>query len=155
MPKRWDHFLANPRSLHRASLALVVLCAVVAIASTLLRQRTGSSSTYLLDVLALLMAVASAWLDARHASFVGDFVPQQIRRGSLLRLLIGLAAMLGGCVAASIEFDRQGASAIEAIGYGLLFAGVALGLGGLLRLLAVQGANYAAAKVQERLDDDY
>jgi hypothetical protein len=37
----------------------------------------------------------------------------------------------------------------------VLYAGIALALGGVSRILLVDGARYASEKVQERLDDDY
>jgi hypothetical protein len=44
---------------------------------------------------------------------------------------------------------------VAAAGIGLLAAGCTLVLSGLVRLALVDGARYAADKVQERLDDDY
>ena len=155
MRRRWRRFFANPLQLHRISQAMVALCAAVAVLAAWLRERGGGSGTYLLDVLALLVAIGSALLDTRYASFIGGYQPEIVRRGSLLRLIVGCAALLAGCIAASIEINGSGGRVIGVAGYGLLFAGLALGLGGLMRLLAGDGATYAATKVQERLDDDY
>lgn len=151
----WHRFFANPLQLHRVSQVMVVLCAAVAVLAAWLRERGGGGGTYLLDTLALLVAIVSALLDTRYASIVGDFQPEIVRRGSLIRLILGCVGLLAGCILASIEISGSGGELIGVAGYGLLFAGLALGLGGLLRLLAVQGADYAATKVQERLDDDY
>jgi hypothetical protein len=155
MRRRWRRFTANPMQSHRASQVMVALCAVVALLAAWLRERGGGSGTYLLDTLALLIAILSALLDTRYASFVGDFRPEVVRRGSLIRLIAGCVGLLAGCIMASIEVNGSSGDLIGVAGYGLLFAGLALGLGGLMRLLAVQGADYAATKVQERLDDEY
>lgn len=155
MRRRWRRFIANPIQLHRISQVMVSLCAAIALLAAWLRERGGGSGTWLLDTLALVVAIVSALLDARYAAFVGEFQPETVRRGSLLRLIAGSTALLAGCVVASMSFSGSSGTLIGVAGYGLLFAGLAFGLGGLLRLLAVQGAGYAARKIQERLDDEY
>lgn len=155
MRRRWRRFFANPIQLHRISQLMVALCAAVALLAAWLRERGGGSGTYLLDTLAMLIAIFSAVLDTRYASFMGDFRPEAVRRGSLIRLIVGCLALLVGCIVASIEVNGRAGEWVGVAGYGLLFAGLAVGLGGLIRFLAVQGAGYAARKVQERLDDEY
>jgi uncharacterized membrane protein len=157
MRYRWDRFFSNPRRLHRVSQAMIALSAVIAFFAAYLRDnRSAGSGTYLIDVAALLVAICSAVLDGQYASILGDFQPNSLRRGSLLRLVIGVFGMLLGCVVASTtDLSRSGGDLIIATAYGVLFAGIALALGGVIRILLVDGARYASEKVQERLDDDY
>ena len=72
-------------------------------------------------------------------------------------LIVGLASLAFslGCVVASVDRSGNSGDLIKAAAYGLLFAGIALALGGVIRILLVDGARYASEKVQERLDDDY
>jgi MFS family permease len=156
MRYRWDHFFSNPGRLHRVSQAMIALSAVIAFFAAYLREgRSAGSTTYLIDVAALLMAIGSAVFDGQYASILGDFQPKSLRRGSLLRLAIGVLGMLLGCVVASMDLTGSSSALIKSIAYGLLFAGIALALGGAVRILLVDGAYYASEKVQERLDDDY
>ena len=156
MRYRWDRFFSNPRLMHRVSQAMIALSAVIAFFAAYLREgRSAGSVTYLIDVAALLVAIGSAVLDGQYASILGDFQPHSLRRGSLLRLVIGVLGMLLGCVVASMDLSRSSADLITATAYGMLFAGIALALGGVIRILLVDGARYASEKVQERLDDDY
>jgi hypothetical protein len=156
MRYRWDRFFSNPRLLHHVSQAMIALSAIIAFFAAYLRDGLSAGSiTYLIDAAALLVAIGSAVLDGQYASILGDFQPNSLRRGSLLRLVIGVLGMLLGCVVASMDFSRSGGDIITATAYGVLFAGIALGLGGLIRILLVDGARYASEKVQERLDDDY
>jgi hypothetical protein len=156
MRYRWDRFFSNPSLLHRVSQAMIALSAIIAFFAAFLREsRSAGSSTYLIDVAALLAAIVSAIFDGQYASILGDFQPNSLRRGSLLRLMIGVLAMLLGCVVASMDFEPRDGDLIQAAAYGVLFAGIALALGGVIRILLVDGARYASEKVQERLDDDY
>ena len=156
MRNRWDRFFSNPRLLHRVSQAMIVLSAVIAFFAAYLREsRSAGSVTYLIDVAALLVAIGSAVLDGQYASILGDFQPDRLRRGSLFRLATGVIGMLLGCMVASVDRSGNSGDLIKAAAYGLLFAGIALALGGVIRILLVDGARYASEKVQERLDDDY
>jgi hypothetical protein len=156
MRHRWDRFFSNPRVLHRVSQAMIALSAVIAFFAAYLREgRSAGSVTFLIDVTALLVAIGSAVLDGQYASLLGDFQPNSLRRGSLLRLVTGVLGMLLGCVVASMDLVGSKGDLIKAIAYGVLFAGIALALGGVIRILLLDGARYASEKVQERLDDDY
>ena len=156
MRRRWDLFFSNPRRLHRVSQAMIALSAVIAFFAAYLREgRSAGSVTFLIDVVALLVAIGSAVLDGQYASMLGDFQPNALRRGSLLRLAIGVLGMLLGCIVASMDLSQSGGDLIKSAAYGVLFAGIALALGGVVRILLVDGARYASEKVQERLDDDY
>jgi len=135
---------------------MIALSAIIAFFAAYLREdRSAGSVTFLIDVTALLVATGSAVLDGQYASILGDFEPNSLRRGSLLRLVIGVLGMLLGCVVASMDLAGSKGELIKAIAYGALFAGIALALGGMIRILLVDGARYASEKVQERLDDDY
>jgi hypothetical protein len=156
MRYRWDRFFSNPGRLHRLSQAMIALSAVIAFFAAYLREsQSAGAATYLIDVAALLVAIGSAVLDGQYASILGDFQPNSLRRGSLLRLVVGVLGMLLGCVVASMDLSRSGGDLMSATAYGVLFAGIALALGGVIRILLVDGAQYASEKIQERLDDDY
>lgn len=156
MRYRWDRFFSNPILLHRVSQSMTALGAVIAFSAAYLRERhSAGSTTYLIDVAALLIVIISAIFDGQYASILGDFQPNALRRGTLLRVLLGLLGMMLGCVVSSIDLSRNEGGVIKAVAYGVLFAGIAVALGGAIRYLLVDGARYAADKVQERLDDDY
>ena len=156
MRYRWDRFFSNPRLLHRVSQATLALSAIIAFFAAYLRESSSAGSvTFLIDVAALLFAIGSAVLDGQYASILGDFQPNSLRRGSLLRLITGVLGMLLGCVVASMDLAGSRGDLIKAAAYGVLYAGIALALGGVIRILLVDGARYASEKVQERLDDDY
>ena len=76
MRYRWDRFFSNPRLLHRVSQAMIALSSVIAFFAAYLREsRSAGSTTYLIDVAALLAAIVSAILDGQYASILGDFQP--------------------------------------------------------------------------------
>jgi hypothetical protein len=113
------------------------------------------SASYLLNVAAILVLLTSVVFEARVANLLGDFTPNQVRRGSLLRLGGGVLIAIAGCAIGVVIANDRVPDGIAAAGIGLLAAGCALILSGLVRIALVDGARYAADKVQERLDDDY
>jgi len=138
----------------------LVAGAGIAIAASWWRAGTdpGSgarSASYLLNVAAILVLLISVGFEARVANLLGDFAANQLRRGSLLRLGGGLLIAVAGCVIGVVIANDRVPDGVAAAGIGLLAAGCALILSGLVRLALVDGARYAADKVQERLDDDY
>lgn len=160
MRRRWRTAFAGPQGQARAAwICLAVAVTVIFLASWWrgsTEPGTGSRSiTYLLDVLAIFIALTSTVFEARLANMLGDFPVPSLRRNSLLRLLFGLLAALIGCFAGAIIDDGRVPSVISALGIGLLAGGLTMLLNGFVRLALVDGANYAANKVQERLDDDY
>jgi hypothetical protein len=160
MPRRWRTALASPRNQQRAAWLCLAMAVAVIVAATWWRDSTRPGSgarslTYLLDVLAIGIALTSTLFEARLANLLGDFPMPSLRRGSLLRVLAGLTVAIAGCVlGALIDSDRVPAP-VSALGIGLLAGGLILLLNGIVRLALVDGARYAADKVQERLDDDY
>jgi hypothetical protein len=152
--------LASPRAQQRAAWICFTMAVAIAIGASWWRgsTRPGSgarSATYLLDVLAILIGLASAFFEARVANLLADFPAPSLRRGSLLRLLAGVLLTVGGCMAVAWMDDDAAPDAVAALATGVPAAGLVLLLNGLVRLALVEGARYAADKVQERLDDDY
>lgn len=160
MPQRWRAGLASPLGQQRAAWICLAAATIVIFIATWWRgsTRPGSgarSLTYLLDVLAILIALISTLFEARVANMLGDFPMPSLRRGSLLRLLGGVLAAIAGCVVGALISGDRLPDVISALGISVLAGGLMLMLNGLVRLALIDGARYAADKVQERLDDDY
>jgi len=160
MRRRWRAALASPRGQERAASMCLIVAVLVIFAATWWRgsTRPGSgarSVTYLLDVLAIVIALGSTFFEARLANMLGDFPIPSLRRGSLLRLLGGVLAAIAGCVVGAVIGNDDLPNVISALGIGVLAGGLTLMLNGIVRLALVDGARYAADRVQERLDDDY
>jgi hypothetical protein len=160
MRQRWRAELASPRSQERVAWICVATAVIVIFIATWWRGSTRSGSgarslTYLLDVLAILIALASTLFEARFANMLGDFPIPSLRRGSLLRLLAGVLAAIVGCAVGTLIDDDRLPNVISALGIAVLAGGLTLMLNGIVRLALVDGARYAADKMQERLDDDY
>lgn len=158
--RRWRMELESPRHQARAAWFFLGLAvAVVFFASwwrESVRPGTGTHSlTYLLDVMAILIALISTLFEARLANLLGEYPSATLRRNSLLRLLVGVLAALVGCVVGTAIDADSLPSVLSAMGIALLAGGLILMLNGIVRLALVDGANYASGKVQERLDDDY
>lgn len=120
------------------------------------RPGSGARSlTYLLDVAAIVIALGSTFFEARLANILGDFPVPSLRRGSLLRLLGGVLTAVIGCTVGAVLGGDDLPDAIAALGIAVLAGGLTLMLNGAVRLALVDGARYAADRVQERLDDDY
>ncbi|MGH2549687.1 MAG: hypothetical protein ACRDHN_09865 [Thermomicrobiales bacterium] len=160
MRRRWRSALESPRGQARAAWFFVGLAMVVVFVASWWRGTTSPGSgerslTYLLDVLAIVLALISTLFEGRLANILGDFPSATLRRYSLLRVLVGVLAALIGCVVgAVIDADRV-SSVISAMGLAVLAGGLTLMLNGIVRLALVDGANYASAKVQDRIGDDY
>jgi uncharacterized membrane protein YeaQ/YmgE (transglycosylase-associated protein family) len=119
------------------------------------RGTTAHSAASLLIVAALLCVAASGVLEGRYGDALGEFLPARVRRGGVLRVLLGIAGALGGCALATMLDGDDYPMLVVAAGNGLLYVGLAVLLGGVTRLLMSDGARYAGRKVQERLDDDF
>lgn len=119
------------------------------------RGTAGHSATSLLIALALLAAAASAWFEGRYGDALGEFLPAAVRRGGIIRLLLGIVTSLAGCVLATALSGEGHPALLIAAFTGVLFSGLGLLLGGAARLLMSDGARYAGRKLQERLDDDF
>jgi hypothetical protein len=159
MPRR-GVWLNNPDTNRTLALAAAGLAGTAGFIAGWLREElqrgtTGHSAASLLIVLALLAVAATAFFDGRYGDALGEFRPAMVRRGGFIRLLLGLAASLGGCVAATALSGEGRPAPLIAAGNGVLFVGLALLLGGAARLLMSDGARYAGRKLQERLDDDF
>lgn len=161
MPGRhWRRELASPRAQQRLAWIALLVGAGIAIAASWWRSGTepgsgGRSLSYLLNVAALLISLISVVFEGRVANLLGDFAPAQLRRGSLLRLCAGVLLLVIGCVVGVVIANDRLPEGVRAAGIGALVAGCTLVLSGFVRLALVDGARYAADKVQERLDDDY
>lgn len=160
MRRRWRMEVESPRGQARAAWFFLGLAILVVFFASWWRGSTrpgtgARSLTYLLDVLAIVIALISTLFEARLANMLGDFPSTTLRRNSLLRLLIGVLVALIGCVVGSVIDSERFPSVISAMGIALLAGGLTLVLNGIVRLALVDGANYASGKVQERLDDDY
>lgn len=159
MPRRWRRALAGPRGQARAAWFCLGLAVFVVFVAAWWRgtTRAGSaarSATYLLDILAVMIALGSTLFEARLANMLGDFAASSLRRGSLLRLLGGLLAAVLGCIVGAVIDDDRLPNGVSAFGIAVLAGGLTLLLNGIVRLALVDGARYAADRVQERLDDD-
>jgi hypothetical protein len=160
MRRRWRMAIDSPHGQARAAWLCLGLAVVVVFFASWwrgsTRPGTGTRSlTYLLDVLAIVIALVSTLFEARLANMLGDFHSTMLRRNSLLRLLAGVLMALIGCVLSSVIDGSRLPSAVSAMGIAVLAGGLVLVLNGIVRLALVDGANYASGKVQERLDDDY
>jgi uncharacterized protein YjeT (DUF2065 family) len=152
--------LESPRGQARAGWFFLGLAVVIVFFASWWRESTrpgtgARSLTYLLNVLAIVIALISTLLEARLANMLGDFPSTTLRRNSLLRLVAGLLLALAGCVVGSVIGGDRLPPVISAMGIAMLACGLTLILNGIVRLALVDGAKYAANKVQERLDDDY
>lgn len=160
MPRRRRAWLDNPDSNRILAMLAVALAGTAGFVAGWLRDvldrgTTGHSAASLLIVLALLAVVAAGWFDGRYGDVLGEFLPAAVRRGGIIRLLIGITASLAGCVVATALSGAGRPAFLIATATGGLFAGLALLLGGAARLLMSDGARYAGRKLQERLDDDF
>ncbi len=159
MRRRWRTVLDNPDANRIFALIAAALAGAAGFAAAWLRDElergtTAHSATSLLIVAAVLLAAASALFEGRYGDALGEFLPASVRRGGLLRLLLGVGVGLAGCIVATALNDDSTPVWVIAAANGALLAGLALVLGGAARLMMSDGARYAARKVQERLDDD-
>ena len=152
---RW---LANPRSQQRLTYALVGLSAITGGAATAFRQALDAADdrwtvTFLLDLLAVALAVVSAIVAARASSILAAFPGGATRRAAALQAVGGMALFLGGCVLvpASPDISRSwGAAPLAA----LLYGGLALLLSGLGRLAVLAGGSYLAERIDRLSQED-
>jgi hypothetical protein len=106
---------------------------------------------YLLDVVAVLLAVAGGIYEARTADIFFNFAPRDARRRAMLSLLGGLFVALVSCVLLSLVDQPL----VRGIVAGVLLFGVGIGAGGLFSLAWYYGGRYAADRIQERSEDDW
>ncbi|MCC6704550.1 MAG: hypothetical protein IT334_06715 [Thermomicrobiales bacterium] len=146
MRRRWRIWRGNP--------AANVRLAQAATFGAALFGAIGRGDSSLLNTLALIGVAATGWFEARYADAVGDFLPQAVKRGALARLAAGAALLLAGWWVPGLLGDPR-SGWMDALCAGALFAGAALMLGGIARLVMTVGMRYAGRKLQERLDDDF
>jgi len=144
--RRWRIWRGNP--------AANVRLAQVTTLGAALFGALGRGDSSLFNMLALIGVAATGWYEARYADAVGDFLPEAVKRGAILRLAAGAALLLAGWWGPDrLADDRSGWP--EAASAAALFGGAALMLGGIARLVMTVGMRYAGRKLQERLDDDF
>jgi MFS family permease len=160
MRRRRRALLDNPdanRILAMAAAALAGAAGFVAawLRAVLERGTTAHSAASFLIVLALLCVGAAGLFEGRYGDTLGEYLPAQVRRGGLLRVLLGVSAALAGCVLATVLNDDEHPAILIAAANGVLYTGLAMLLGGVARLAMSDGARHAGRKVQERLDDEF
>lgn len=153
---RW---LANPRNQRRLSHAVAMLAAVTGALATALRQALDAGDdrwtlTFLLDLLALVLAILGALLTARASSIMAAFPGGVDRRLATIQAVGGLAAFLAGCVVLPALLDTSGdwgAIPLAAVLYG----GLAMLLSGMAHLLVVAGAPYMERRIERLSGEDF
>ncbi|MEZ4499536.1 MAG: hypothetical protein R2839_05560 [Thermomicrobiales bacterium] len=107
--------------LQRSRLATATLLPVALIAATGSWMRTADGDWHrpglgvLVSVLAYLMGVAAAVAKARAAAILMVFSPRSVRSVAVLTLIVGLVALLLGCVVASGSAGEQ-RSVVQIVG---------------------------------------
>jgi drug/metabolite transporter (DMT)-like permease len=144
----------GPLRFRRLGLGLVVAGAVLAGLSRGIRADRGTDQanwTYVLDVVAVLLAVAGAIFEARTADLLFNFAPRAARRHAFLRLVGGVLVGLLACVL--LSFVDQ--PVVHSLAAGVILLGVGIGAGGLFSLVWYYGGGYAADRIQERSKEDW
>lgn len=147
--------------LQRSRLATATLLPVALIAATGSWMRTTDGDCHrpglgvLVSVLAYLMGVAAAVAKARAAAILMVFSPRSVRSVAVLSLIVGLVALLLGCVVASGSAGEQ-RSVVQIVGGESAIAlGVSLGLAGLLTVFWTSGLDYLGERIDARTHEDW
>ena len=146
MRRRWTIWRGNPNA--------NVRLAQVAVTGAMTAGAISGGDSSLLNIVALVCVAASAWFEGRYADAVAEYWPVPVRRGTLLRMGLGFALLIGGWVGPA-KNERLGSASRNAISGGALFGGLGLISGASARFVLSDLARYASRKLQERLDDDF
>lgn len=138
----------SPLELRRIGFALMVLAGLVG-------GLSGASESTVGMIVVLTLAVAAAGCYVRAADFLLDFEYRGVRRQATLLTVIGFAAALIGCVAASQLVDGRVPMLVRAIGYAGIGAGIAAGLSGLVTLLWTFSGTYAGEQIEKRSHEEW
>jgi hypothetical protein len=145
----------GPLEQQRIALLVIAGCAAVAGLGAYMRAESGASSGYLLETVAMLVAVFAAAWRARLAGILILLDPKAVRRRAILSLLAGICAALVGCIAVStIETDRYD-SALRALAETAIVGGLGLGLAGFFSLAWAFGMGYAGERIERMGEEDW
>ena len=138
---------------------MAIVAALTGASATALRQALDAGDdrwtlTFLLDILALVLAILGALLAARASSIMAAFPSGADRRMATMQVVGGLAAFLAGCVVLPALLDTSGDwLAIPLAAF--LYGGLAVLLAGLAGLGVVAGAPYMENRIKRLGDDDF
>jgi hypothetical protein len=129
-----------------------VAAATAAVQQALERGSAGYGWSHLGYILAVACGLTAVVWETQAALAYADFAPASVRRRATILLAGGSAAVMVGCVAGG-ALAPGGVAGVVALA--LVASGLCALAGGGASLLATRGAEYAARKVDERLQDDW
>jgi hypothetical protein len=137
-------------------LAAMSLAGSAAALRTILTPGSRShSATYLLDAIALIVAVAGTGLETKSSAFAFEIWPRRARRRAIALALGGSATALVSCIAAVWSSGQGAPILVEAPVYAALIGGFGAGLAGLASLGWWYGGAYMARRIEAMGQDDW
>lgn len=138
----------SPLTIRRYAYALIVLAMLVGGLSG------AEESTWGMIAVLMLSLVATAnYIRASDALL--DFDQRGVRRQATMLTVVGFAAALLGCVAASQLADDNASTLARTLGYAGIGGGIAAGLSGLLTMLWSYSATYAGEQIEKRSNEEW
>ena len=138
----------SPLEIRRIGYALMAL-------ATLAGGLSGAQESPIGMIAVLILSLAAVGCYVRAADFLLDFDYRAVRRQATLFAVVGLAAALIGCVAASQLVDGAAPTLVRTLGYAGIGGGIAVGLSGLVTLLWSFSGTYAGEQIEKRSREEW